>query len=65
MRKKKIDKKEVFYIGDRVADILVARKVGVKSVIILGKCAWDSKKEILSSNPDFVIDDLAEIKEII
>jgi len=65
LKERRIDRKEVYYIGDRVADVLVARKVGCKSVIVLGKCAWDSKKEILASKPDFVIDDIKEISEII
>jgi phosphoglycolate phosphatase-like HAD superfamily hydrolase len=64
LRKRKIRKKDVYYIGDRKADVVLARKVGCKSVIISGKCSWDSRKEVLASNPDFVLDDIKDLKKI-
>lgn len=63
--KKKLGKKNVFYIGDRAADVLLAKKAGIISVIVSGKCAWNSRKEVLKEGPDFIIDDLADIKKII
>lgn len=65
LKKKKFGRKNVYYIGDRAADVRLARKVNCISVIISGKCAWNSRQEILKENPDFLIDDLAEVKEII
>lgn len=65
LTKNNILRQDCFYIGDRVADIKVARQVGCKSVIIAGKCAWDSRKEILKHSPDFIIDDLKSIQEIL
>lgn len=65
LKKRKIDRKECFYIGDRVADVLVSRKVGCKSVVISGKCAWDSRAELVKAKPDYLIDDLADLQEII
>ena len=65
LKKRKIKVKNCYYIGDRVSDVKVARKVGCLSIIIAGKCAWDSKKEILKAEPDFVINDIGEIKKIL
>lgn len=64
-KENKINKNNCYYIGDRMADVRLARKVGCISVIISGKCAWDSRKEILKENPDFLLDDINEISEII
>jgi len=63
--KNNINKKGVYYIGDRVADVKLARKVGIKSIIISNKCSWSPRKEILKEKPDFIIFDLDSIKNII
>lgn len=65
LKKKKISKKEVYYIGDRIADIKLARKLGIKSIIISGKCSWDSRKDVLKARPDFLLFDLKDIPEIL
>ena len=62
---KKINKKNCYYIGDRVADVKVARKSKVISVIIAGKCAWDSRKELVQAKPDFIVNEIDEVEEII
>jgi phosphoglycolate phosphatase-like HAD superfamily hydrolase len=56
---------ECFYVGDRVADIKLAKKVGCYSIIVSGKCSWNSKKELLSAKPDFLVPDLADVKRIV
>lgn len=65
LKEHNIDKKDCYYIGDRVADAKVAKKVGCNGIIILGKCAWDSKKELLAENPDFVVESIKDIKKIV
>jgi phosphoglycolate phosphatase len=65
INKRKLRKQECYYIGDRVADIKTAKKAGCKSVIIIGKCAWDSKKELLKKGPDFIIESLADLEKIL
>ncbi len=65
LRKRKIKKKNCFYIGDRMADVKLAREAGCLSVIVSGKCAWNSRQQILKEAPDFVISDLKELSEII
>jgi len=61
----KLEKKDVFYIGDRAVDVKLARKVGCVSVIVSGKCAWNPRKEVLAEEPDFLLSDLEDIKKII
>jgi len=64
LKKKKIKKENCYYIGDRATDIKTAKKAGCKSVIISGTCAWDSRKEILKENPDFILGDIADLNRI-
>jgi len=65
IEKRNMDKNKVYYIGDRAADVEVARKAGCNSIVIIGKCAWDSKKEILRQHPDFIIHSIKDLKSII
>jgi len=65
VKRRKINKKNCYYIGDRATDAKLAGKVGIKSIIVVGKCAWDSRAEILNSKPDFVISDIREIRKLI
>lgn len=65
LRKNKIKRKNCYYVGDRVADVKIAKEVKCKSIIIAGKCAWDSRAEILREQPDFIISDIKEIKKIV
>ena len=64
LRNNKVDKKNCFYIGDRAADVRLAKKAGIKSIIVTGKCSWDSRKEVLKQNPDFVVGDIKNLSEI-
>lgn len=65
LKKNKISSKECYYIGDRVVDVRVARECRCYSVIVDGKCAWDSPKDLLKAGPDFVIGDLKDLEKII
>jgi len=65
LNKNKIKKEDCYYIGDRVVDVKVAKKIKCKSVIIIGKCSWDSRNELINANPDYLISDLKELKEIV
>lgn len=65
LKKNKLKRENCYYIGDRASDVKIAKKSGCKSVIISGKCSWDSRKEILKEKPDFVMDDMKELKKII
>ncbi len=63
--RKKLDRRNCFYIGDRGADVEVAREIGCKSIIVSGVCAWDSRKEILKHKPDFIISDIKDLDKIL
>jgi len=65
LKKHKINAEDCIYIGDRATDTRVAKKSGCISVIIANRCSWDSKKEILNSQPDFIISDLGELHRIL
>lgn len=65
LKQKRIRKQDCYYIGDRTADVKLARTVNIQSIIIAGKCAWDSRAEILEEKPDFIIDDLKDLKKIL
>ena len=65
LKEKNIKKENCYYIGDRAADVKIAKEVGCKSVIIAGKCAWDSRKELLKEKPDFVILNIKDLKKIV
>jgi len=65
LKEHKIKKKDCYYIGDRVADVRVAKSAGVNGVIINGKCAWDSPEQILKAEPDIVVSSLKDLKELI
>lgn len=65
LKKAGINKKECYYIGDRASDVKLAREAGIKSIAVAGKCAWDSRKEVLAARPDFVVSELDEISEIV
>jgi len=65
LKKRKVKAKDCYYVGDRASDVLIAREIKCRSIIISGKCAWDSRKEILAANPDYIIDDIKDIEKII
>jgi len=65
LRKHKILPEESAYIGDRVADVKLARNIGCTGIIVSGKCAWNSKKELDQASPDFIIGDFSELKKVL
>ena len=65
INKNKIAKIDTYYVGDRVADVAVAERAQCNSIIVSGKCSWDDRKEILNAEPDFVVEDIKDIKEIV
>jgi phosphoglycolate phosphatase-like HAD superfamily hydrolase len=56
---------ECFYVGDRVADIEVAKEIGCHSAIISGKCSWNSRKELMKAKPEFIVPDLILLNKVI
>lgn len=59
----KIDKKDVFVIGDTTGDIKAARGAGVN---VISVCTGDESSELLKSfGPDFIFSDLKDTKRLI
>ncbi len=65
LKNNKIAKKECYYVGDRAADVALARKVGCVSVIVSGKCAWNSRQELVEASPDFLLSDIGDLKQVL
>jgi phosphoglycolate phosphatase len=64
LKKYKLNKKEVWYIGDISQDVRVARKAGCRSVIISHKFSWNSLKEIMKEEPDILIRSFKDLKKL-
>jgi phosphoglycolate phosphatase len=64
-RRYNIKPKETLYVGDRFSDINYAHKAHCHAVAIHNKCAWSTKKEILAENPDYIISDFKDLKELV
>lgn len=60
-----INSRKVFYIGDRFSDIDYAHKSKMIAVAIHNKCSWSTKAEILKENPDFIIKNFDDLKELV
>ncbi len=56
---------EAVYVGDRAADVKLAKKLGLHNIIISGRCAWDSREEIVRAEPEFIVPDLRDVKRIV
>jgi phosphoglycolate phosphatase len=54
-----VAKEKTLYIGDSLDDIQAAKEAGLRALIILG--GENSKSEILSGGPDFLIRDYGEL----
>jgi len=65
LKKRKINPKECFYVGDRVADIILAKKTKCRSIVVYGRSSWSSRKELINAKPEFIIPDLALVKKIV
>lgn len=64
-KKYKIKPKQAAYIGDRFSDIEYAQSAHCHSIAIHNPCAWSTKKEILSENPDYIIKDFEDLKNLV
>lgn len=56
------DRTKVLMIGDRMHDIIGAKKTGIKSCGVL--FGYGSKQELENSNADYIASSVAEVKEI-
>jgi len=63
MDKLKVAPSSVVMVGDSEPDIMCAKNAGIKSIAVT--YGYRSKKQLEHLNPDFIIDDIMELKSII
>ncbi len=63
LKQLKLNKKEVFYVGDHINDIIQGHKAGLR-VISVTTGAFN-RKALLKYEPDFIVDNLNKIKKLI
>jgi len=65
LKKYKIQGNQAVYVGDRFSDVESAKKAGVISIAIHNSCSWSPLKDIIKTNPDFIIHDFYNLKELL
>lgn len=58
-----IDLANSYFVGDKTSDILAGKKSGCKTILV--KTGYGGKDNLYSVKPDFIIDNLSELKNII
>jgi phosphoglycolate phosphatase len=58
-----LDKEKTFYVGDTAGDVEAGKYAGLKTIGI--SWGFQHKNVLVQSNPDFLIDDIIKIKEIV
>ncbi len=62
IKKNNLNKKEVYYVGDEIRDILCAKKSNINSVSVTW--GFNSKELLKEENPDYIIDSPQKLLEI-
>lgn len=62
IKKNNLDKKEVYYVGDEIRDILCAKKSNINSISVTW--GFNSKELLKEENPDYIIDSPQKLLEI-
>ncbi len=63
LKKYRLKREEIVYVGDEVRDIVACRKAGVR--IISVSWGFNSRKRLISEKPDFIADKPDEILKIV
>ena len=63
LKKRKLKKDEVLYVGDEVRDIEACKKLGIKIVAVTW--GFSSKKLLEKNKPDFLVDRAEEILKLV
>ena len=63
LKKFKLKKKDVVYVGDHINDVKQAHKAGVKAIIIPSKV--NRKSYLKKFHPEFILRNLKEVKRIL
>ena len=59
----KLDKSDVYFVGDEVRDIQAGKKAGIKTIAV--SWGYNTKDALERENPDYLIDSPLELKKII
>ncbi len=62
IKKNNLNKKDVYYVGDEIRDILCAKKSNINSVSVTW--GFNSKELLKEENPDYIIDSPQKLLEI-
>ena len=63
VKDKNLDKNETYFIGDSNHEIEVAKKTGIKSIAVTW--GFTSEEKLKSINPDFLVHNVKELRDII
>lgn len=65
IKKYNVKSKKVLYVDDRAIGVLLAKKFSCLSVAVSNKYSWSERRELIESNPDFLIKNIADIVKIV
>lgn len=65
LKKYKAVPSETAYVADKYIDVQIARTVGCYSIIVSNKSSWSTRKEISKEQPDFIINSLGNLPQIL
>ena len=65
LTKLQINKEKAVIIGDFASDIKAGKNAGIKTVAVLSEYPRENKKILEKTNPDFIVDTISEIPEMV
>lgn len=63
MKKRKLDKNDLIYIGDEIRDVEACKKIGVKVVAV--SWGFNSKVGLSKAGPDYLVDEVGELRSLL
>jgi phosphoglycolate phosphatase len=63
MRKAKLEKARVYYVGDEVRDLVAAQRAGVRSIAV--SWGYAQREALVARDPDHVVDTPAQLVELL
>ncbi len=65
LKKLQINKEKAVIIGDFASDIKAGKNAGIRTVAVLSEYPQINKKILEKANPDFIVDNISEIPEML
>ncbi len=63
IKRARVSISEVLYVGDMAEDVIMGKKAGTKTAAVL--CGFATREALVDAHPDFVVDDVSWLPEII